>query len=244
VATRVALIVALLVVSARASAQTDRGRELFDRGAARAAARDYQGAAQDFEAAFAADGRKEALFAWAQAERLGGRCTMAIELYRRFLASGVTPAQREAADLNIRRCEREGDAAPPPVALPPPPPRVVVVKEPPTVVVAPAPVRSRRAVVTSAALAGGAMAALAASGTFFLLSRADERHALAVETTWDDYYGPARRARTRGLTALALLGGGVALAGAALGTWWLSAPGPVTAWVEPGGAGLAWAGRY
>jgi hypothetical protein len=235
---RVALIAALLLVAPRAAADEPDARQLFDRGAARAAGRDYDGAAADFEASFAQDGRKEALFAWAQAERLGGHCTRAIELYRRFLANGgITANQREAADLNIRRCQREGDTPAP--APPPPSPLPALAAPAPTIVIAPAPARSRRAVMAGVVLAGAAAGALAASGTFFVLSRIDERQALSVDTTWDDYYGPARRARTTGFIALGLLGGGVALGGAALLEWILSAPRGLSAGLGPAGVTVA-----
>src|SRR3954470_10503745 len=142
----VALVVVLAGVPATAVARAQEGQATFDRGAALAAERKYDEAAQAFQAAYELDGRKETLFAWAQVERLRGNCAAAVPLYRRFLSSAdLTPAQSEAAALSIRRCEAEPEPPPAPpamvVAAPAPPP--------PLMVSAPPPARSRRAVLAS-----------------------------------------------------------------------------------------------
>ena len=66
----------------------------------------YQEAAQAFEAAYSIARHQDLLYAWAQAERLGGDCLTAIPLYRAFLLS--TPPQKEAtfALVNLRRCQK------------------------------------------------------------------------------------------------------------------------------------------
>src|SRR3954454_12539824 len=121
----VALVVVLagVRVNGLARAQPE-PQTAFDRGAALAAERRYDEAAQAFAAAYELDHRKETLFAWAQVERLRGNCAAAVPLYRRFLSSAdLTPAQNEAAALSIRRCEAEPEPRPeppPPVAAPPP----------------------------------------------------------------------------------------------------------------------------
>jgi hypothetical protein len=213
----------------------------FDRGAAQAAERNYEEAAREFEASYQLEPGKEALFAWAQVERLRGDCAKATELYRKFLNSGeLTPTQVEAAELNIRRCERvEGkEEVKEPAAVSAP----VVTRPAPGPVEVPQ--RSRRAVVLSAVMAGGAVAALGAAGTFFVLSRNDERDA-GSQSHWDEYYPHAQRARTRQRWAAGLLGGAVLLGGGAILQWVTSAPGPrLEAWVGPGGGGLGVAGRY
>jgi tetratricopeptide (TPR) repeat protein len=235
---RVATIVVVLAAALGqpARAQEDTARAHFDRGAALAAAKDYEGAAREFEAAYQLDPGKEALFAWAQVERLRGDCVKATDLYRKFLASGeLTPSQVEAVELNIRRCQRvEPKEEPKEVKLPAP--AVVAPVEPPS--------RSRRAVVLSAVMAGGAVAALGGAATFFVLSRNDEQEA-GSQPRWDEYYPHAQRARARQRWAAGLLGGAVLLAGGAVLEWVTSAPGPrLEAWVGPGGGGIGLAGRY
>jgi tetratricopeptide (TPR) repeat protein len=95
-------------------------------------AKDYDTAVAEFEAGYAIEPRKEFLFAWAQAERLRGRCEQAIDLYGKFIAAGATPAQEKAARANIDRCKELLAVRPPPAeeksapepatSVPPPPP--------------------------------------------------------------------------------------------------------------------------
>ncbi len=75
-------------------------------------ARDYERAVTEFQAAYAASASADALFGWAQAERLSGDCPSAIVLYRRLLEGALAPAQQAAAQQNLERCERAlGDVA-------------------------------------------------------------------------------------------------------------------------------------
>jgi hypothetical protein len=249
-AVRVLMMTGVLVAGA-ARAEPPSGLELarlhFENGAALAADRKYDEAAHEFQASYELDRRKEALFAWAQMARLGGNCAMAVELYRKFMASpDLTPTQSEAAELNIHRCESPPETkADTPAAVAAGSPTVVATPPPP-------PARRRRAVVAGAVLAGGAGVALAAAVTTFLLSRNDERAASSADS-WDAYYGPASRARSRQRLALGLAGGSVLLAGGALLEWLVTAPraapdreriGAVTGWVAAGGAGAALQGRF
>jgi hypothetical protein len=237
-----ALVVVLAGVRVNGLARAEQEPQTaFDRGAALAAERRYDEAAQAFQAAYDLDHRKEALFAWAQVERLRGNCGAAVPLYRRFLASAdLTPAQSEAAALSIRRCEAEPEPRPEAPAPAPVPAAVVTVPVP-----APPPARSRRAVVTSGVMLGGAVASTGAAATFYLLSRNDERLASSKDV-WQDYYDAARRARDRQRLSAGLFGAGVLLGGGALLQWLVSAPAPVTAaaWIGPGGAAMAVQGRY
>jgi hypothetical protein len=247
---RAAALVALagvLGTSAAHGQPADEARVHFESGAALASERKYEEAAREFKASYDLDPRKEALFAWAQVERLGGNCAAAVELYRKFMASpDLTATQTEAAELNIRRCqaaplEQKADArveAAPATVAPAPAGTVVAAPD----VVAP---RSRRAVVLGAVLLGGAVATLGGSITFFLLSRSDEREASSAENL-QDYYGPARRAIARQRLAAGLLGASVVLGGGALLDWLTTAPraARLTAWVDSRGAGASLGGRY
>jgi tetratricopeptide (TPR) repeat protein len=112
-----------LAQEAPAPAPGATARAHFDRGAALTEEHRYSEAAAAFEAAFTLDPRKETLFAWAQVARLGGNCTAAIPLYRRFLEEpNLTASQRGAAELSIRRCESTPDRADPAAAAPVVPP--------------------------------------------------------------------------------------------------------------------------
>jgi hypothetical protein len=243
-----AIFLASLLSAAPARAQDpagDAARAHFDRGAGLAAERRYAEAALAFKAAFEADPRKETLFAWAQVERLAGNCTAANDLYGRFLAQpGLTAAQREAAELNLRRCEprpAEAIAADPATAKATPSPVLVPrARAPEQVVAAPAP--SRAGGLLRVALLAGSATALVGAATFFQLSRDDARDA-ASAPIWDDYFRALEQARTRQRLAVGLLAGGAALGAAALVHWLLTAQqAPLAAWLAPTSAGLR--GRF
>lgn len=250
VAPWIVLAGALAPAQAREPAGADEATRRFDRGAALAAQQKYGEAAQEFQASYELKPKKEALFAWAQVLRLGGDCAAAVELYRKFLRSpDLSATQIEAAQLSIDRCESAPPpkpapkTAPAPVVPPPAPAPAAAVVAPPAVVTAH---RSRGAVVVGATLLGGAVVALGASGTFFYLSRSDEREALAAGT-WGEYYEPARRSRTRQRWAFGLLGGGLLLGGGAVVQWLATAPAKgtvATAWLGDGAAGVGLRGSY
>jgi hypothetical protein len=244
------LAAALAGGPARAQDAPEPARAHFDRGAALAAEHRYAEAAREFKAAYEGDPGKEALFAWAQVERLAAHCADAVSLYRQFLAQpDLTAPQREAAELNLSRCEAAPDkpepaieppsptvAVPPPAASPP----VAVAPAPPLVITQPR--RSRQAVLVGAALLVGSAAALAGSTTFFILARSDEGQASSA-AVFDDYYRAAVRARDRQRIAAAALSAGVLLAGGALLQWMFTQPAPrLSAWLGPAAAGLG--GRF
>jgi hypothetical protein len=234
-------------------------RRHFDRGASLVIERRYAEASREFEAAHRLDPRKQSLFAWAQVERLRGNCARAIELYKQFLASGgLTPSQEEAADLNIRRCEREASANPAaeaggaPAAAPSPapaaPPVVVERTGPPA---PPAVERSRAALALTAVLAGTGVASAGTAGVFYYLSVQDERRAREADL-YDDYVVAIDRSRSRQRVAALLGGAGVLLGAGAVLQWLVSgrqaaaAPGATaTAWLDgDGGGGVAFGGRF
>lgn len=223
----------------------------FDRGVELARDREFEAAASEFDLSYKLDATKEALFAWAQAERLRGKCARAIELYKMFLDTGPTPAQTDAATLNVHRCEKILDeersvavetpadkpsalaAAPRPAA-----PTVQLLVAP----LAPPPARSQ--VVGIALVVGSAVAAVT-GGTFLVLSRLDERAAQNADT-WGRYHASAQDARTKERIAIGAAGAGLVLGGVAL-IRWLVAPdarGGAVAWVQPDGTVFGWKGLY
>lgn len=68
------------------------------------AEREYAAAAAEFQASYALEPRREALFGQAQATRLAGDCATAKPLYEAFLATNPSPQQQEATRLALARC--------------------------------------------------------------------------------------------------------------------------------------------
>lgn len=95
-----------------------------DAGVAAYGAGDYELAVREFTAAYKIDPQPAVLYAWAQSLRLGNRCSDAIAVYRRYLATNPNDAQTAATQHGISLCERARgpEHAPPPEPEPPPPP--------------------------------------------------------------------------------------------------------------------------
>jgi hypothetical protein len=117
---------------------TEEVKAHWERGLAEHAARHYPAASAEFEACYRLAGRRECLFAWAQAARLAGDCDTASALYRRYLEAALSARQAEAARTQLAACEavvvgragaiatpvgdvRTPDAAPGREVAPPPP---------------------------------------------------------------------------------------------------------------------------
>jgi hypothetical protein len=98
-------------------------RAHLERGLAAYGEKDWARAIREFRAGYALDPRPDFLFAWAQAARLSGDCTSAIDLYQRFVATGPSPEQSDAAQKMTERCRETLAAAAPaepaPTALDP-----------------------------------------------------------------------------------------------------------------------------
>lgn len=101
--------VAALISPARA--QSTSAKEHFRRGAEHYAAERYKEAAAEFQIAFETGGAARTLFAWAQAERLGGDCEAAVALYRRLLSRPLSDEQAQKAREAMSRCEDMEPAA-------------------------------------------------------------------------------------------------------------------------------------
>jgi len=109
----ITLFVSTLLASASVQPLADpEAQELFDRGLSRYSAEEYADASADFRAAYALDPSPEVLYAWAQSERMLGRCSRSSKLYARFLKSDPSEQQAEAARQGIERCEEQADTAP------------------------------------------------------------------------------------------------------------------------------------
>src|SRR5260370_363537 len=94
-------------VRAPAKARMDGGLRLSE-------AHQFAAAAAEFEATYALDPRRDVLYVWAQALRLGGQCAKALPLYQQFLDAAPPRAEAERARANLTRCRAELAAAPAP----------------------------------------------------------------------------------------------------------------------------------
>ncbi|MCH9682218.1 MAG: hypothetical protein K0V04_12340 [Deltaproteobacteria bacterium] len=83
----------------------------FERAQGHFDEQDYAAAIPELKAAYAVEPNPMLLYAWAQAERLAGSCSRAVELYRRFLATGPGDEQRRLTEANLVDCEAEVPAA-------------------------------------------------------------------------------------------------------------------------------------
>jgi tetratricopeptide (TPR) repeat protein len=82
---------------ATAEQHLDEGTKLYN-------VQEYDKAAEEYQAAYLLDPKPEYLYAVAQAQRLGGDCTKALQSYRAYLRSEPSAEQREKAEKNIERC--------------------------------------------------------------------------------------------------------------------------------------------
>jgi hypothetical protein len=74
----------------------------WERADAHAAAGRHDDAALDYSSAWDEYGATPILYSWAQSERLAGRCPAAIDLYERFLANEVPPADYDTEALRAQ----------------------------------------------------------------------------------------------------------------------------------------------
>jgi tetratricopeptide (TPR) repeat protein len=213
----------------------------------------YAAAIKEFRLAYALDPRAEILFAWAQAERLYGRCSRASKLYRRFLASRPSEQQAEAARQGVERCKGQADtvpadqeedvpAVPEPVAAEPEPEPVPedIPPEPP-----PPPPRRRVDGAGIGLLVGGVVVAGVGGG--LLGAGQSKARGLDDAAMYDDYADGAGRVRTLRIAGGVLAGVGGALIVAGIVRLVMKARAPrrdVAVWTNPEGAGIVMRLRF
>ncbi len=211
----ITLILSTLTVSAPAGAIDPEAKEHLERGLAGYTAKDYAGAIKDLRLAYALDPRPEILFAWAQAERLYGRCSQASKLYDRFLKSKPSAQQAAAARTGIERCEGQPDTTPadPEDVEQPAPQPAQEQPEQPAAAAAPPPPRPRVDAVGLGLLGVGV--ALGAVGGGLLGAGERKAKQLGDVATYDEYAdgsGPVRTLRIAG-GVLAGIGGALIVGG-------------------------------
>jgi tetratricopeptide (TPR) repeat protein len=113
----IALVVAVAVAAPLGAAADDLpmsppAYEHLQKGLEAYRNKQYDQAIAEFEQGYRLEPRKEFLFAWAQAERLSGHCDKAIDLYGRFIATGPSQAQLDAAKTNLDRCRQALEVQP------------------------------------------------------------------------------------------------------------------------------------
>jgi len=179
----------------------------FDRAQVHFQSEDYAAAIPELKAAYGLEPNPMLLYAWAQAERLAGSCSRAVELYRRFLETKPAAEQRQLAEANLLDCEAE---LPEPAPAPSPeldPLAQDDPSDPPTDVEPP---RRWFADPAGGALLGVGVAAAATGGVVMGLGR--RRGTQAPNADVEDDYLDIRAAATRMHTAgIITLGVGSAL---------------------------------
>ena len=264
---RAILVLSLLVAGAALAApMKPEARAKLDGGLRHFSAKEWDAAIDDFRAGYAMDPQPDFLYAWGQAERLRGNCPEAVRLYSRYLASGVTAEQAKITADNLAKCHAAvgSETAPakpavPDAAPPAPSPMPAPASPTPENAAAGAPPAasgvggslsrgsdksSWTSDTTGHILVGSGVVCLAAGTVLFLNSRSEANAApgSATYAEYDDHIGAAKTRRT---VAVVALGAGAALATAGMLHYLLVHPrAEVSAYVSPGGGGLAVAGRF
>jgi tetratricopeptide (TPR) repeat protein len=202
------LIALGLLVQRDAAADNAKARGLFKQGIDLYKAKNYDKAAAALAKSYELDPKPDALFAQAQAERLGGHCREATVHYHQLLETTQDLPTIKAVQANLALCAKEPE--PPPVVVAPEPSETAT-PEPPApqiitkTVVRDVPHSDRLATVL---FAGGMLAVGGGVGLYIASNGAldDAKHA----RTLDDHEKFTDRAKTE--RALSLITGGVGLA--------------------------------
>lgn len=173
------LLASLLIAAAPGQGDAARrAQAAFDAG-------DYDAAATAAAEAHAATGDPKHLYAQAQAERFGGRCDLAIEHYREFIADVPSGAATLAAQDNIAECEAvlgRTASEPDPTEAPVEPAAPLQPEPTPAPVDEPRPRRNQWARdPLGGVLVGAGVLALGVGGGLYGQARADQRAALRAD---------------------------------------------------------------
>lgn len=214
---RFALVAAthvLILVAAAGVAGADpaRAKELFSQGIDAYRAQQYDAAAELLKQSYELDPKPDALFAWAQSERLAGHCDKAVPLYRKLTDESSDLGTAKLVHDNLARCEqvmpKDLDPKPvdatqaKPVAALAPPPQVVVHE-----------VRKSDGLAT-AMFVGGSLSLGLGTGLFIasVNSASDADHA----QTYDDHVAFSDRARLERTLSYIAVGAGAGMLGVAI----------------------------
>ncbi|NVB76876.1 MAG: hypothetical protein HOV81_00645 [Kofleriaceae bacterium] len=212
----------LVTASAAAHADELTAKEHVDEGTKLYNVQKYDKAAEQFQAAYLLDPEPDYLYASAQAQRLAGDCTNAVQSYRAYLRTEPPADKRDKAEKNIERCTLEQQSVQAKITIPRREidgqsgdrevPTTLPGSEQPS-----APQRPTKSYLVGHILVGAGVAAIA--GGVYLYREghsAIESHNSAQ--TYDEFAAShagidaARRQQVLGVTALAA-GGGLVLGG-------------------------------
>lgn len=238
-----------LVLSALATlapAELDpEAKEHFERGLAGYNEKAYATAVKEFRVAYALDPQPDILFAWAQAERLYGRCSRATKLYQRFLKSRPSQQQAEAARIGVDRCKDQPDTAvgdpedhEPAEKVAETAPEPVVEDEPPP---PPPPPPKRKVDGVGIGLLGGGVVLAGVGAGLLGAGQGKANNAADSAPTYDAYADEAAAVRRLRITGGVLAGIGGALIVGGIVKLVLHARQPrrdVAFWADPVGAGV------
>lgn len=244
-----------LVLSALATlapAELDpEAKEHFERGLAGYNEKAYATAVKEFRVAYALDPQPDILFAWAQAERLYGRCSRATKLYQRFLKSRPSQQQAEAARIGVDRCKDQPDTAvgdpedhEPAEKVAETAPAPVVEDEPPP---PPPPPPKRKVDGVGIGLLGGGVVLAGVGAGLLGAGQGKANNAADSAPTYDAYADEAAAVRRLRITGGVLAGIGGALIVGGIVKLVLHARQPrrdVAFWADPVGAGVHFRMRF
>lgn len=217
----------------------------FDSGLASYNAKEYAEAIKELRTAYALDPNPVILFAWAQAERLYGRCSRATKLYQRFLKTRPSAQQAEAARTGVERCKDQPDTAtadPDEEDLAPAPVVETVEEAPaPDPVPEPEPKKKRRVDGAGIGMLAGGVVLGAFGGGLLGTGQSKAKAAADGAASYEDFADDASQVRKLRISGGVLAGVGGALVLAGVVKLIVHARQPrneVSFWTAPTGAGV------
>jgi tetratricopeptide (TPR) repeat protein len=212
-----AQLIALAIALGPRSAAAETAPELLKQGIDAYKAGKYEDAIKLIGKSYALEPTSESLFALAQAERLAGKCDLAVPHYRKLIETSTELATARAVQNNLALCVKDEPKSPP--AAEPDPVVTAPAQDEPKVVVREV---SRTDVVATSMVAGGALATGAAIG-LFLSSRSTLDAAADAGTLegHDRLEDRGRRDRTLSFIAAGL---GAGMIGYAVVRWTILKP--------------------
>lgn len=235
----------LLVTSTAALAEPkEDARPHIERATKAHQAGKFDEALVELQAAYTIDPQPDLLFAIGQVYTKLGRCTEASDAYKRYLAAGANPKAAPVVQQAIEACKPSAGTEPAPAPT--------TAAAPPAPSPTPRPVSGHspwyRDVVGDVLVVGGVVSL--AAGIFVYRGAVTDLDSAEHAPTHDRYVDLVDGARSKRLVSVALIGGGVALAGAGVLRFVLhgrrssSEVRRVTLAPVPGGGFVTWAGSF
>lgn len=226
----------------------------FNRGLKLFNDKDFAGSAEQFSRAYEIDERFDIMFAWAQAERLAGNCTKAVELYTELRkVPDLSDDDQRALLEGLERCDAMSKPDPPPdkeIKPDPPPDREIAPPAPQPLPPPPEGSPWYKDPIGDALLVSG-IVGVGLGGGLWLVSSLDAS-AADDATTYETHVELEGRARNRRILAIVTLGASAGLLGGAVfryltrddGTGDGGAGTSAGLWATPDGAGVAFGGSF